>query len=213
MKNLIRTTTLVGLLSLSLVPAPDAFAADSADRAQAVKAKIDATRAEIAKIRHQVGLTLEEFNRLQKENMDLRTQFQKFTGELVKMEEQAKVARDRAFSMEEKGQAFFKAWEDQINSIANPEIREQAMNRYAKRAKSYGKILNAMLEARDELKPYLSNLNDVKQLLDSELTRGHVNSAKKIFKLANLHGDDVIHALQDAEIELDRVSAELAKYE
>jgi regulator of replication initiation timing/ribosomal protein L25 (general stress protein Ctc) len=213
MKNIIQTTTLAGLLALALAPNPIASAADSADRAQAAKAKMDSTRAEVAKIRHQVGLTLEELNRLQKENMDLRTQFQKFSAELVKMEVQAQVARDRAFSMEEKGQAFFQAWEDQIKSIANADIRDEAMKRYSKRAKSYGKILRAMFDARDQLQPFMSDLNDIKKLLDSELTRASVGSTKTIMKQANWHGADVVDSIEDVEKELDRVSTELAKYE
>jgi len=211
MKQIIQTTALATLLALAITPA--AFAADSADRAQDTKVKIDAVRTEVAKIRHQVSLTLEELNRLQKDNMDLRTQFKKYTVELAKMEEQAQVARERAFSMEAKGQAFFQAWEDQIKSIANPEIREEALKRFSKRSKSYGKIVSAMLDAREQLRPFLSDLNDVKTLLDAELTRGSVASSKKLFKQANLHGSDVVDSLQDVETELDRVSAELAKYE
>jgi chromosome segregation ATPase len=213
MKSFIQTTTLAGFLALALAPTPIASAADSADRAQAAKAKMDSTRAEVAKIRHQVGLTLEELNRLQKENMDLRTQFKTFSAELVKMEEQATVARDRAFSMGEKGEVFFQAWEDQIKSIANAQIREEAMKRYNKRSKSYAKILKAMLEARDQLKPFMSDLNDFKKLLDSELTRASVGSTKTIMKQANWHGADVVDSLEDVEKELDRVSTELAKYE
>ncbi|MCL4179393.1 MAG: DUF2959 family protein [Verrucomicrobia bacterium] len=211
MKRTYRLSAIAALLALATIP--QTFAADSADRAEDTKAKIDAVRTEVAKIRNQVGLTLEEFNRLQKENMDLRTQFKKYTVELAKMEEQAKVARERAFSMEEKGQAFFQSWEEQIKAIANPDIREQAMKRYAKRAKSYGRIVSAMLDARDQLRPFMSDLNDVKTLLDAELTRGSVASAKKLIKQANLHGTDVVDSLKDVETELDRVSAELAKYE
>jgi chromosome segregation ATPase len=212
-KKLIGKTALMALLTLAITPTPNAGAADSADRAKAAKAKMDTTRTEVSKIRHQVALTLEELNRLQKENVDLRTQFKKFSDELAKMEVQAKVARDRVFSMEDKGQAFFQAWEDDIKSISNETIREEALKRYGKRAKSYGKILRAMLDARDQLKPFMSGLNDIKTLLDSELTRSSVSSTKAIIKQANYHGADVVESLEDVEKELDRVSAELGKYE
>jgi len=175
-------------------------------------AKTEELRAGCAKIRSQVGLTLEELNRLQVESVELRPQFEKFTAELAKMEEQAKVARERAASMSEKGQAFFKAWEDQIKTIANADIREQAQKRYDKRMKSYNRITKAMVEARDDLNPFLSDLNDIKKLLDSELSTGSVKAAKQTIKQANFHGSDVTDSLKDVESELDRVSAELAKY-
>ena len=197
---------------LALMPTSRAIAAESGERAQQTKAKLDATRAEVAKIRNQVGLTLEELNRLKKANMELRPQLEKYSKELANMEEQAKVARDRVISMEEKGMAYFQAWEDEIKSISNAEIRDQAQKRYNKRVKSYNKIVRAMTEARDQLKPFMSDLNDVKKLLDSELSRESVKSAANLIKQANWHGEDVVESLKDVETELDRVSAELAKY-
>lgn len=210
--NKTHVTTLAALLALALAPMPRALAAESAERAQETKARIDATRAESARIRNQVGITLEELNRLQKASVELRPQLTKYGAELAKMEEQAKVARDRVISMENKGAAYFQAWEDQVNSIANPKIREQAQKRYNTRVKSYNKIIKAMMAARDELKPFMSDLNDIKKLLDSELSRESVKSAKSLIKSANWHGEDVVKSLKDVESELDRVSAELAKY-
>ena len=182
------------------------------EQAKETKAKIDAARAESAKIRNQIGLTLEELNRMQKPSVELRPQLDKYSAELVKMEEQANLAKERALSMSNKGQAYFQAWEDTIKSIANEDIRNQAQKRFDKRVKSYNKIVKAMTEARDELVPFMSDLNDLKKLFDSELSRDSVKSAKDLIKQANWHGEDVTDSLKDVESELDRVSAELAKY-
>lgn len=209
----LKVTTLAGLLAFAISPTPVARAAESAERAQETKAKIDAARTEAAKIRNQVGLTLEELNRLRKDSVELRSQFQLYTRELGKMEDQARVARDRAGSMSDKGQAYFQAWEETIKTISNEDIRNQAQKRYNKRVKSYNKIIKAMGDARDELKPFLSDLNDLKKLLDSELSRESVKSAQSLIKSANWHGEDVVESLKDVEVELDRVSAELAKYQ
>jgi septal ring factor EnvC (AmiA/AmiB activator) len=213
MSTTFKVTIVAAILALALAPLPRAFAADSTDMAQAAKAKMEKTRAEVAKIRQQAAVTLDQLNRLPKPDVELRPEFDKYGEELAKMVEQAQVAKDRVISMEEKGHAFFKAWEDQINSIANPEIREQAKKRYNARIKSYNKIVKAMTEARDQLVPFLSDLNDVKTMLGSELTRNSVKSAKNLIKQANWHGQDVVESLKDVETELDRVSAEMAKYQ
>lgn len=210
MKTTVQLTILAALVALA--PTPAAVAADSGEQAQQTKARIDAARAEVAKIRNQIGLTLEELNRLEKPSVELRPQLEKYGSELAKMEEQAKLARERALSMGEKGKAYFQAWEDQINTIANEGIRKQARERYNKRVKSYNKIVKAMTEARDAMNPFMSDLNDIKKLLDSELSRESVKSAKDTVKSANWHGADVVESLEDVERELDRVSAELAKY-
>ena len=70
-----------------------------------------------------------------------------------------------------------------------------------------------MEEAKEELVPFMSDLNDIKKLLDSELSASTVASTKSLIRQANWHGEDVRESLSDVEKELDRVSAELAKYQ
>lgn len=210
MKTQIRRTVLPTVLTLAL--ASSAFAADSAKQAAAVKEKIQTVRSESAQVRNQITLTLEELNRLTVKEVELRPQFEKFTTELAKMEMQARIAAARADSMKDKGEAFFAEWEEQVKSIQNEDIRKEAEKRLAKRKKSYGKILSAMVEAKEELVPFMSDLNDIKKLLDSELTTSSVGATKSLLRTANWHGEDVRESLMDVEKELDRVSAELAKY-
>jgi hypothetical protein len=70
-----------------------------------------------------------------------------------------------------------------------------------------------MNEAKDELVPFMSNLNDIQKLLDSELTQRTVNSTKSLIRQTDWDGEDVRDSLSDVERELDRVSGELAKYQ
>jgi hypothetical protein len=213
MKRTSQHTTLAALLALALAPAPLAVGADSAERAAVVKEKIQALRGDCAQGRNQITLTLEELSRMTVGGVDLRPQFDRFKAELVKMEERAKHARDRADTMKERGEAFFSDWEAQVRSINNEDIRKEAAKRLAKRKKSYDKILAAMQDAKSELVPFMSDLNDIRKLLESELTTSSVTSAKSLIRQANWHGEDVRESLMDVEKELDRVAAELAKYQ
>jgi chromosome segregation ATPase len=208
-----QTTTLAALLALALAPAPRAVGADSADRAAMVKEKIQSLRQECAQGRNQITLTLEALSRLTVPGVELRPQFEKYKAELAKMEDRARTARDRAVTMKEKGQAFFSEWEQQTKGIQNEDIRKEAEKRLAKRRKSYGKILSAMEDAREQLVPFMSDLNDVRKLLESELSSSTVASTKSLIRQANWHGEDVRESLSDVEKELDRVAAELAKYQ
>jgi len=207
------TTTLAALLALALAPAPLAVGADSADRAAMVKEKIQSLRQECAGTRNQITLTLEALSRLNVPGVELRPQFEKYKAELAKMEDKARTARDRAVTMKERGHAFFSDWEQQTKAIQNEDIRKEAEKRLAKRRKSYGKILSAMEEAREHLVPFMSDLNDVRKLLESELSANTVASTKSLIRQANWHGEDVRESLSDVEKELDRVAAELAKYQ
>src|SRR5262245_29588982 len=129
MKRSLTCSTLSALMALSLVPMVVRAAADSAERAAATKEKIEALRAETAKTRHQVQVTMEELKRLQVKDVDLQPQFEKFKAELVKMEEQAKLTRTRADDMKQKGEAAFADWEKEVQTINNPEIRKEAEKR------------------------------------------------------------------------------------
>lgn len=213
MKTSLQHTLIAATLALALAPVSRTLAADSAEQAALVKEKIQTLRKESSQTRNQITLTLEELSRLTVAGVELRPQFEKYKTELAKMEEKAKSARDRADSMKEKGQSFFAEWEQQVKTIQNEDIRKEASKRLAKRKKSYDKILSTMHEAKDQLVPFMSDLNDIKKLLDSELSAGSVASTKSLIRQANWHGEDVRDSLSDVEKELDRVAAELAKYQ
>jgi hypothetical protein len=213
MKRQTRHIALTGLLALAMLPIAGLRAADSAERASETKQKIDALRVESAKVRNQIILTMEALKRMNVKGVELRPQFEKFKAELVTMEEQAKIASERAQSMQQQGGTSFQEWEAEVRAINNPEIRKAAEQRYEKRKKSYDKILKAMQEARQELVPFMSDLNDIRKLLDSELTTETVAATKGTIRSADSHGEDVRNSLTDVETELDRVAADLAKYQ
>jgi len=213
MKVTFQRTTLTALLAMAVAATSSGLAADAPEQAAIVKQKIESLRSDCAQARRQITVTLEELNRLRVKDVDLRPQFEKFKAELVKMEERAENGRSRADAMKAKGEEFFADWEQQVKSISNSDIRKAAENRLAKRKKSYNKILSAMQEAKAELVPFMSDLNDLKKMFDGELTASSVASAKDLFRQANWHGNDVNESLLDVEKELDRVAAELAKYQ
>lgn len=212
MKTKTRQIALTALLALAMTPTVGLRAADSAERAGATREKIEALRVESAKIRNQIVLTMESLKRMNVKGVELRPQFEKFKAELVKMEVQARIGRDRADSMREKGAASFQEWEREVQAINNADIRKEAEKRYNKRKKSYDKIQKAMSEAKEQLVPFMSDLNDIRKLLDSELTDATVAGTKNTIRSADWHGEDVRESLTDVEQELDRVAADLAKY-
>ncbi len=69
-----------------------------------------------------------------------------------------------------------------------------------------------MEEAKEELVPFMSDLNDIRKLLDSELTEKTVAATKSTIRSADWRGNDVQDSLSDVEKELDRVAADLGKY-
>ena len=179
MNTSIKTMLLTVALAAALSPTPVKAGADSAEQAAVIKEKIQSLRAGSAAGRNQVTLTLESLNRMLAPGVDLRAQFGNYKAELTKMEELAARARERATEMKQKGEAFFSEWEAQIAGIHNEDIRKEAASRLAKRKKSYGKIISEMQDAKEQLGPFLSDLNDIRTLLESELTATSVSKTKR----------------------------------
>jgi chromosome segregation ATPase len=213
MKTSIKAGLMAGLIGIAAGQVPAVLGAESAEQAAMMKEKVQNLRIDCAEGRRQVNVTVEELKRLTAKDVELRPQLERFKAELVKMEAKAEKARERADTMRQKGEAFFAEWESQVQSIQNEEIRKAAEKRLTMRKKSYDKILRAMQEAKAELVPFMSDLNDLKKLFDSELTASTISSAKGLIRQTGWHGDDVCDSLMDVEKELDRVSAELAKYQ
>jgi chromosome segregation ATPase len=188
-------------------------AAESAERAAQTKEKIQALRAESVTIRRQIATTMEELKRLNVKGVDLRPQFEKFKAELAKMEDQAKVCRDSADEMRKKGESAYADWEAEVKAINDPDLRKEAEKRQAKRQKYYTAILKSLTEAKEELVPFMSHLNDIRKLLESQLTTESVASTKSTIRKAGWAAEDVSESLEDVEKEIDRASAELSKYQ
>jgi hypothetical protein len=59
----------------------------------------------------------------------------------------------------------------------------------------------------------MSHLNDIRKLLESQLTTESVASTKSTIRKAGWAAEDVTESLEDVEKEIDRASAELSKYQ
>ncbi len=213
MRSTVRTGFLTGMFVLALASAPVVFAVDASEQASAVKEKMQSLRDDSVNTRRQIAVTVEERTRITAKNVELRPQFEKYKSELVKMQEQAKKAAERADTMKANGEAFFTDWEKQTDTIQNPDNRKRAESRMAKRKASYNKILSAMQEAKSRLVPFMSDLSDIQKMLEVELTANTVASARGLIRQASDHGQDVTESLMDVERELDRVAAEFAQYQ
>jgi chromosome segregation ATPase len=212
MKTSLVRSTLIALMALAVTPVASR-AAESAERAAQTKEKIQALRAESVTIRRQIATTMEELKRLNVKGVDLRPQFEKFKAELAKMEDQAKVCRDSADEMRKKGESAYADWEAEVKAINDPDLRKEAEKRQAKRQKYYTAILKSLTEAKEELVPFMSHLNDIRKLLESQLTTESVASTKSTIRKAGWAAEDVTESLEDVEKEIDRASAELSKYQ
>jgi len=170
-------------------------------------------RFEVSTMRARIGLALNKLQLLQKDNADLPAVFKDYRGEVAEMAKLAQQTAERAAEMKKEDLAFFRLWEQRTDAIHDPDIQKLAKNRYDRRLKSYRKMVSAMDEARNEFGPFLTSLQDIQKLLESDLSPNSVQSAQKFFRAINLKATDLQNDLYDVLIEETRVSTEIGLYQ
>lgn len=184
-------------------------AGEPAKSPEEAAARIRAVRTEVAITRSNVYDTLVQLHEI-KGAGDPQAQFQKFTNQLVVMEQRGQFTRDLARQMQEKGDAYFVGWEVQIASIQDPDQRKFAESRYAQRKESYDAVKMFMKKAGRDFTPLLEALKQIEHLLKGKRTAENILAAKELFMNANYRCTDVQRALMQAELELDDLAAEFS---
>ena len=206
--NAVLVTGLAVIVAV-MTSAPLIRAADQSPTPEAAAARMEAARTEIAITRSNIVQTLQQLDAI-RSAADRQAEFQKFTGQLARMEERAKLTRERAQAMKTRSDAYFADWEAQIAGIQDPARRQEVEANYARRKKSYTQITRFMQKAGTDFKPLLSALKEIQTLLEGERSQDKVAAAKELFRRANWACVDVQRSLMQVELELEILAVDFA---
>ena len=142
-------------------------------------------------------------------NTDPRPAFKQFSKNVANLESTANKIRQRAQSMQEKGQAYFKQWEEQLATVKNPEIRTLAEQRKAKLQATFENIRTSTEPLKAKFEPWFSDLKDLERYLSNDLTISGVDAAKDLFAKTTNGGLEVQKAMEGVVNELNTVAAAL----
>ena len=141
---------------------------------------------------------------------DLRPAYNAFCAELPKTEAAAGVTRTRIQWMAGDGRQYFKNWQKTIDSIANESLRKKAQKRMDAVKKSYDKVEASLVQAGEKFAPFLSDLNDIKKFLATDVTAGGVKAIKSTVSSANWNYQYVEKATKAALKEMDKMQKALS---
>ena len=136
-----------------------------------------------------------------------RKAFEKFRDNVAGLESTAAKVRSRAESMKEKGQAYFKQWEQELATVSNPEIRSLAEQRKAKLQETFDSIRKYSEPLKVQFAPWMSNLKDLEKYLANDLTIAGVEAAKGLFTKTTSEGLEVQKSMDALVAELNTVAA------
>jgi hypothetical protein len=142
-------------------------------------------------------------------NTDPRKPFEQFSKDVANLESTAAKVRKRGQAMQEQGQAYFQAWQQQLATLNNPEIRSLAEQRKAKLQEAFDSIRKYTEPLKAQFDPWMSDLKDLQKYLSQDLTVAGVDAAKNLFAKATNGGLEVQKSMDGLVAELNTIAAAL----
>lgn len=169
------------------------------------------TKDELVLTKEQIRATMASLNSLVGQpGTDLGTQYKQFVKEVKSTDKQAKKLRDHADTMNAQSGSYFEAWDKDLETIQNPDIRKRSEERRAAAFDSYKKIDTAMQSANEALDPFLADLRDIQRYLGNDLTAAGIAAISDVVKKADANATTVQERIDAVVAEIDRVSAEMS---
>jgi DUF2959 family protein len=127
---------------------------------------------------------------------DLKPQYKTFDKSLSSLESTAKEVSAIAAKIDENSKVYFAQWDEQIAGIQNEDIRERGVERREAVAAGFSKLQEEYVEVREEFKPLLDNLRDVRTVLSTDLTMDGLKSIEDTVEDIADSSKDVRESLQ-----------------
>jgi hypothetical protein len=176
--------------------------------ADKVGAGIADFRDEIVDVKRAVDVTMASLDKIVTQaTVDPRKAFKAFDSSVPKIDSAAAKAKKRGEDMKASGKKYFEAWEKEIASVNDPDVRKLAEERRAKLQASFGNIKTTMEPARDQFNTWLADLKDLQKYLSQDLTIGGIDAAKQLIAKSKKNGVAVQQLLDTATAELNTLVA------
>jgi hypothetical protein len=171
-----------------------------------IAAGLDGLRTEGVTVRGQIQKTIGTLKELMsKPQSDLTPQYQSFSHELGVLEDRIGVAKRQRAATESVVRDQFMAWDENLKQLKNEESRQQAAVRRSATDATYSDIQQKIAQLRKESIPFMTDLRDIRQYLNGDLSKEGVETMKPTAERAFnreafviRHLDDVIEALNNA---------------
>lgn len=160
---------------------------------------IGEARAETGRTAEQLKATVNALNVLTKQSKgDLRPSYDAFCAEAGRTEYAAASTRSRIQWMAGQGRQYFRDWEQTVNGINNMSLQKKAQKRMKSVQEDYDDVEAALTQAAEKFRPFLSDLNDIKVTLASDVTANGVKAVRGSVRSANWNYHSVEKAIGKA---------------
>lgn len=171
------------------------------------------TRKEMIDIRAQIDRTLASLNSLVSASpSELGKAYQRYAKDVEVMRKEAAAMDKHANAMEKQTGDYLANWQRTQGEIQNTELRDVTGQRRELLTTSFQRIQGSFREARRDLTPFLTRLEDIRRALGTDLTAVGVSAVAQTDAVssANAHGSAVATSLDVAINEFDQLMGSLA---
>ena len=179
-------------------------------QAEKTGAGIASFRAEVVNANKTIDATMRSLDDIAATaNTNPRGAFARFSKNVKNLESTAAKMGKRSLSMQQKGQAYFRQWEQELATVNNPEVRRLAEQRKAKLQETFATIRKYTEPLKAQFDPWMSDLKDLQKYLSQDLTIAGIDSAKALFAKTTSEGVEVQKSMDALVAELNTVAAAL----
>jgi hypothetical protein len=180
-------------------------------RSDATAGRLQATAAEIRVAISNLDTTISALNDLLTNPMgDLRIQYDRFSINLDRLGLASTRAFDEAPRLQRLSASYFAAWDKDLMTISDEQIRRTSTARKTEVSKQYASTIGAYQGCQESVTTLLRYLRDIRQALSTDLTTAGLQSVKQPGSSARESAAAARNALGQAATELDALAAQMS---
>jgi chromosome segregation ATPase len=198
MKPTFRAIIVIAVIALAACARPIEHKDQTAERARDTSSSLRA-------VEDQIDNTLAALNNLlSAQPADLKTAYDQYSKEVDKMHALARRTDLEAQATERKSRAYLDDWEKNHAKIENQELRQASLQRRTEVMSHFDRVQTSYTDARNGLRDFLRNLDDIRTALANDLTPNGITAIKatEVVKNATDNGSLVKTRLAKVDSEL-----------
>jgi len=151
----------ISVCCLLAAPVAQAQSKKSAKQTASLEKTGEASKAAVEDVLTGCGNLLSGYNSIiDGTAKDSQKAYKKLVGDLKSTEKKLDGARKQVASLSKEAEKFFKAWEQDLQSISSESLRDKSSARMEDAKKRYAELGEILTSASNEFTPVMQNLND-----------------------------------------------------
>jgi CRISPR/Cas system CSM-associated protein Csm2 small subunit len=138
---------------------------------------------------------------------DPRPAYEAFAKAVHRVEVESVKMRARTQAMRARGDAYFEHWEEYLATVKNGQVRKLAEEHRPELKQSFEQVHLAATQVREVFRPFLSDLQKLRAVLESDPSLAHIDAQKGLMLAAKDKGRQVQQGLDRILSEMNSMTA------